>query len=154
MDFRMKSKTLRMLIISQIIIAIIFLFLTIGNEVIDIPHYVFGDAPTSYSQRYGEIGIELSIFIIVIVIQIMLFRKLYIRIRILEGYLPICSKCKKIRNIENQWEQMEKYITQHSLALFSHSICPDCARELYPDLYEDKTQIAQKNSADAKNPHR
>ena len=139
----MKSKTLRRLTISQVIIFLLFLCLTVSNEIIDIPYYVFGDAPTSYSQRLGEIVIELSMFIIVMAIQIALFTVLYKRIRILEGFIPICANCKKIRNEENQWDRMEKYIEQHSLSEFSHSICPDCARELYPHLYpkldKDKT---------------
>jgi hypothetical protein len=134
----MKNKTLRMLTISQVLVILLFLCLTLGNEIIDVPHYVFNDAPTSYSQRSGEITIELSIFFTIMVIQIALFNKLYKRIRVLEGFIPICASCKKIRNAEDQWEQMEKYITQHSLAQFSHSICPDCARQLYPDLYNGK----------------
>jgi hypothetical protein len=134
----MKSKTLRMITISQLTIFSLFLFLTLGNEIIDIPHYVFHDAPTLYSQRTGEIMIELSIFFIVMVIQIALLKNLYKRIRLLEGFLPICANCKKIKNTEDQWEQIEQYITKHSLAQFSHSICPDCARQLYPDLYKDK----------------
>ena len=134
----MKSKTLRMLSISQLVIFLLFLCLTLGNEIIDVPHYVFNDAPTLYSQRFGEIIIELLIFFAVMAIQIVLFKKLYKRIRFLEGFIPICASCKKIRNTEGQWEQMEKYITEHSLARFSHSICPDCARQLYPDLYNDK----------------
>ncbi len=44
----------------------------------------------------------------------------------LQGMLPICSYCKKIRNDENSWEQMESYISEHSHATFSHGICPDC----------------------------
>ena len=139
----MKSKTLRTLTISQVSIFLLFLCLTLTNEIIDIPYYVFGDVPTSYSQRLGEIVIELSIFIIVMAIQIVLLKVLYKRIRILEGFIPICANCKKIRNEENQWERMEKYIEQHSLSEFSHSICPDCVKELYPDLYprlyKDKT---------------
>jgi hypothetical protein len=134
----MKSKSLRMLTISQLAIFLLFLCLTLGNEIIDIPHYVFHDAPTLYSQRSGEIMIELSIFFIVMVIQIMMLKNLYKRIRLLEGFIPICASCKKIKNTEDQWEQIEQYITQHSLAQFSHSICPDCARKLYPELYDDK----------------
>ena len=137
-DFDMKNKTLRMLTISQVLVILLFLCLTLGNEIIDVPHYIFNDAPTSYSQRSGEITIELSIFFTIMVIQIALFNKLYKRIRVLEGFIPICASCKKIRNAEDQWEQLEKYITQHSLAQFSHSICPDCARQLYPDLYKGK----------------
>ena len=49
-----------------------------------------------------------------------------IRVRQLDGLLPICSYCKKIRNDHNYWEQVESYITDHSDAQFSHSICPGC----------------------------
>lgn len=55
-------------------------------------------------------------------------------IKRLQGIIPICSSCKKIRNGDGGWEQLEAYIRQHSDANFSHGICPDCARELYPDL--------------------
>ena len=56
-------------------------------------------------------------------------------VRRLQGMLPICSYCKKIRNDQNSWEQLESYISEHSHATFSHGICPDCrstvvAREL------------------------
>jgi hypothetical protein len=134
----MKSRMIRVLTMSQFIIAMLFLCLTLGNEILDVPHLVFHDAPTSFSQRTGEIIIELSIFFVVMTTQIVLFRKLVKRIRLLEGFIPICAKCKKIRNKEDQWEQIENYIAQHSLAMFSHSLCPDCARELYPDLYQGK----------------
>jgi sigma-B regulation protein RsbU (phosphoserine phosphatase) len=49
-----------------------------------------------------------------------------LRVRQLNGLLPICSYCKKIRNDRNYWEQVESYITDHSDAQFSHSICPGC----------------------------
>jgi len=55
-------------------------------------------------------------------------------IRTLKGLLPICSACKKIRDDEGYWSQMESYIQERSEAEFSHGICPDCAKELYPDL--------------------
>lgn len=140
----MKSKTVRLLIISQAIIVLLFLCLTLGNEIIDIPHYVFNDTPTSFSQRFGEIIIEVFIFFTIMTIQILLFMKLYKRIRFLEGFITICARCKKIRNVEDQWEQIEKYIAQHSLAQFSHSICPDCAKQLYPDIYNEKTKITKR----------
>jgi hypothetical protein len=54
----------------------------------------------------------------------------------LSGMLPICASCKKIRNDEGYWEQIESYIRQHSEAEFSHSICPDCARKLYPEFFK------------------
>ena len=48
------------------------------------------------------------------------------RVKQLQGLLPICSYCKKIRNDRNYWEQVDAYITSHSEAQFSHGICPDC----------------------------
>lgn len=128
--------------ISQLIIVILFLCLTVGNEILDLPHFIFGDKPTSFTQRTGEIFIEVVIFLTVMIIEGLLFKMLYSRIRILEGFLPICASCKKVRH-EEQWEQVEKYIAEHSLARFSHSICPDCARKLYPDIYLDKDQESQ-----------
>ena len=48
------------------------------------------------------------------------------RVRQLQGLLPICSYCKKIRDDQNYWQQVESYISRHSEAQFSHGICPDC----------------------------
>jgi len=58
-------------------------------------------------------------------------------IKKLEGILPICAKCKKIRDDKGNWIQMEKYIRDRSEARFSHSICPECAKKLYPDFVID-----------------
>jgi len=52
----------------------------------------------------------------------------------LQGILPICSSCKKVRTGEGYWKQVESYLQEHSDLLFSHSICPECARKLYGDL--------------------
>jgi len=56
------------------------------------------------------------------------------KVRTLSGLLPICASCKKIRDDKGYWNQIETFIRDHSEAEFSHSICPDCARELYTDL--------------------
>jgi sigma-B regulation protein RsbU (phosphoserine phosphatase) len=53
-------------------------------------------------------------------------------VRKLSGLLPICSSCKKIRDDKGYWKQIEQYISEHSEALFSHGICPDCVKKLYP----------------------
>lgn len=57
-------------------------------------------------------------------------------IKVLQGILPICSNCKKIRDDEGAWKLMEEYISDHSEAEFSHGICQDCLRRLYPDIKE------------------
>ncbi|WP_163337696.1 PleD family two-component system response regulator [Desulfopila sp. IMCC35008] len=61
-------------------------------------------------------------------------RKAHSEIKTLRGMIPICSKCKKIRDDKGFWNQIETYISEHSEAQFTHSICLNCARELYPDL--------------------
>ena len=48
------------------------------------------------------------------------------RVKQLQGLLPICSYCKKIRNDRNYWEQVDAYVASHSQAQFSHGVCPDC----------------------------
>ncbi|MCP4221671.1 MAG: response regulator [bacterium] len=58
----------------------------------------------------------------------------YENIRVLKGFIPICSNCKKVRNDDGFWEQVEVYIRDHSEADFSHSLCPDCVTELYPEF--------------------
>lgn len=52
------------------------------------------------------------------------------------GMLAICSECKKIRNEEGDWQEIERYVREHSQATFSHSLCPTCVKKLYPDLWE------------------
>ena len=52
-------------------------------------------------------------------------------IKTLHGIIPICASCKKIRDDEGAWQQVESYIRDHSDAEFSHGICPDCAKRLY-----------------------
>jgi two-component system, cell cycle sensor histidine kinase and response regulator CckA len=56
------------------------------------------------------------------------------KVRALSGLLPMCASCKKIRNDDGYWEQVETFIRNHSSADFTHSICPQCADRLYPDL--------------------
>jgi DNA-binding response OmpR family regulator len=59
-------------------------------------------------------------------------------IKTLSGMLPICASCKKIRNDTGYWEEVESYVKRHSDADFTHGICPNCARKLYGDLYDDE----------------
>lgn len=55
-------------------------------------------------------------------------------VRTLQGIIPICSYCKKIRRDDNAWQQLETYVSQHSEAKFSHSICPECFKRNFPDI--------------------
>lgn len=60
------------------------------------------------------------------------------KVKVLSGLLPICSSCKKIRNDKGTWESMEVYIRDRSDAEFSHGICPECAKRLYPEHYKNR----------------
>lgn len=66
------------------------------------------------------------------------------RVKLLQGLLPICSYCKKIRDDQNYWQQVEAYIAEHSEAQFSHSICPDCYdTKVIPQLEQLRRQLGQ-----------
>ncbi|HEY3912906.1 MAG TPA: PAS domain S-box protein [Verrucomicrobiae bacterium] len=54
------------------------------------------------------------------------------KVKTLSGLLPICASCKKIRDDKGYWQQLETFVREHSGAEFSHSICPDCMKRLYP----------------------
>jgi CHASE3 domain sensor protein len=56
------------------------------------------------------------------------------QVKVLDGLLPICANCKKIRDDGGYWNQIETYVREHSEADFSHSICPECAARLYPEF--------------------
>ncbi|HOE10917.1 MAG TPA: response regulator [bacterium] len=60
------------------------------------------------------------------------------KVKTLSGVLPICARCKKIRDENGEWTQIEVYIRDRSDVRFNHEICPDCARELYPEICKDE----------------
>jgi len=73
------------------------------------------------------------------------------QIKTLRGLLPICCYCKKIRDDQNYWEQVESYITKHSGAEFTHGICPDCyEKHVVPSLAELESRVAADRKAAAK----
>lgn len=60
------------------------------------------------------------------------------KVKTLRGFIPICASCKKVRDDQGYWSQVEAYISEHSLAEFSHDICPECAKKLYPEYFIEK----------------
>jgi CheY-like chemotaxis protein len=65
-------------------------------------------------------------------------QKALAEIKILRGLIPICASCKRIRNDEGYWEEIESYISDHSEAIFSHGCCPECIAKLYPEFLARK----------------
>ncbi len=59
-------------------------------------------------------------------------------VKILSGLLPICASCKKIRDDQGYWHQVEVYIRNHTDVEFSHGLCPDCARRYYPEFFKEE----------------
>jgi PAS domain-containing protein len=66
-------------------------------------------------------------------------------IKMLSGLLPICSSCKKIRDDDGYWNQLEGYIQNHSIATFTHSVCPECFPKLYPEYAAMQKKNDEKN---------
>jgi hypothetical protein len=98
------------------------------DELWDLPHLIFGAlaTPINFSESIFETILISLLAIIIIFLTHLLLR----RLNYLEGILPVCSFCKKIR-IKNQWVPIERYIREHSEADFSHSVCPECAEQNY-----------------------
>ncbi len=61
-------------------------------------------------------------------------------VKTLSGMLPICAWCKKIRNDEGYWQKIEAYMKSHLDLDFTHSICHDCAKKEYPELYKENKE--------------
>jgi len=63
------------------------------------------------------------------------------KVKLLSGFLPICTSCKKIRDDKGYWNQIESYISNYCDVEFSHGVCPECAKKLYPDFVDDDGNI-------------
>ena len=104
------------------------------NEYFDIPHRVFNFHETPFNTT--ESIIETVIVIILCIFTVLITLKFLNNIKYLEGFLHVCAGCKKIQ-VEDSWIQIEEYISRHSQVKFSHSMCPDCIKEYYPEFYKD-----------------
>jgi len=107
------------------------------NELIDTPNFLFGAERTPVN--WIESIVESVLIAILGGAIIYITHRLFKRMKYLEGILPVCASCKRIRDEQNRWQPIESYIRDRSEAEFSHGICPDCALKLYPEYYkEDK----------------
>jgi ABC-type amino acid transport substrate-binding protein len=120
-------------------------------------HYEYGIAPKVIAKWAGIAAIPIALFILFVIVYNRRLRKEILRreeaekereqvidelksaldnVKQLKGLLPICSACKKIRDDQGYWQQVEEYVTEHSEAEFSHSICPQCMEKIYPEAFE------------------
>jgi hypothetical protein len=92
----------------------------------------------------GSIVLYSVLLLVVTALLTYLFRRFrrdldaaFAQIKTLRGIIPICSNCKKIRDDQGYWNQLETYISKHSDADLSHGICPECVAKLYPEFKQD-----------------
>jgi hypothetical protein len=86
--------------------------------------------PFTYPDLVKNIFALSSTFLIGLIVH-WTIQSLVTKIKVLQGFLPICAKCKKIRDDKGYWNQLELYISKHTDAQFSHSMCPECLKEMY-----------------------
>jgi DNA-binding response OmpR family regulator len=79
-----------------------------------------------------DVGIRMVEMQELLEVQLYRLREALEHIKVLQGILPICSFCKKIRDDKGYWDQVEIYVGKRSNAEFSHSICPECMKKHYP----------------------
>jgi len=123
-----KNAITRRAILYQLIGYGILLFLIFADEVLDFPRNIFGFPATPIN--WVEAVIESSYIIILGAFTVYLTSRFLKEIKFLEGFLPICSHCHKIRD-GKEWASLEEYISHNSEALFSHGICPECEKKYY-----------------------
>ncbi|HPJ71162.1 MAG TPA: hypothetical protein PK636_00585 [bacterium] len=98
------------------------------NELFDLPHLLFNQAPTPVNivESVSESVVVLLLGAFMIGATGVLLK----RIRYLEGFLPVCSFCKKVR-IDGRWIPLDEYVAHNSEAKISHGLCPDCKERYY-----------------------
>ncbi|OPZ22720.1 MAG: hypothetical protein BWZ10_00300 [candidate division BRC1 bacterium ADurb.BinA364] len=121
-----KSAVTTRAIVNQAIGYAVLLFLIIGDELFDFPHTVFGAAATPIN--WTETFIECMYVLLLGSFSLIASYRYLARIKFLEGFIPICSYCKKIRH-DGEWIALEQYIDDHSEAVFSHGLCPECEQK-------------------------
>lgn len=123
-----KEQFIKKIIRVEIIGFLIVILISWLDELLDLPHIFFGASPSPIN--YFESIFESTLIFVIGIIIIFCTHMLLQRLNFLEGILPVCSFCKKIR-IKKQWVPIERYIRDRSEADFSHSVCPECSEQHY-----------------------
>ena len=123
---------------------VLLLGLLWADQTLDFSEAIFGKSQTSGSWL-GACLITAGI----IVIGFITVAHTYVQQKqMLQGFIRVCSYCKKVKIENNAWEQIEKYVMEHSHAEFSHGICPDCYRRVSDELQAEvgNPPLAEKTS--------
>jgi hypothetical protein len=132
---KMKKRILseKIILVELIGFGILILFLWI-DEIFDIPHYIFGSSTTPLNLT--ESIFETTVVLILCFIIVLLTLGLLTRIKSIEGFLPICSSCRKVK-VGNSWIQVDDYIKKYSDAELIDSLCPECTLKQRKSLISD-----------------
>lgn len=101
-----------------------------ADETLDLAYYLLGVRGTL---RWQEALLESGLVFLLGLLTLSLTYRDLARIRYLEGFLSVCSYCKRIR-VGERWVPIEQYVADHSAAFFSHGLCPDCMRREFPEF--------------------
>ncbi len=130
------------LITTTLLIGMVLCILRLVLTVYDI--YVVPEGLALFRKQWVTILLDNNFTLIYFSFVLLNFRKLERDLQkrteeneVLEGLLPICAECKMIRDEKGGWNILEGYISSHSEAQFSHSICPSCIEKLYPDMKDE-----------------
>ncbi len=105
------------------------IFLQWFIEIVDIPSMLFNVEDTPFNWR--ESTVESLVVVALAILTISATSKILKQLKYIEGFLPVCSHCKKIRIEDGRWLPIEQYIAMHSDAVFTHSYCPECMVKYY-----------------------
>jgi hypothetical protein len=97
--------------------------------------YLVWKVPTSWPLEAADTAIDLVVLLVLVQVIGYLTRQRH-EIQVLQGMLPICAFCKKIRDESGGWLQLERYIGERSEASFSHTFCPECGRTHYGEYVD------------------
>ena len=121
------------LIVYQLVAFGILLLLILADEIWEFPHILF--TPTRAHINWDEVIVE-SLYISFLAAGTAFATwRLVHRIRFLEGFMPICAHCKKIK-VEGEWRPVEDVVSSRSEATFTHGFCPECAEQHYGEYLE------------------
>ena len=119
------------IIVYEIVGFCLIIILLWADEIFDIPYHLFGAQATPIN--WIESIIETMCILILGILIIAASLRFMSTIKYLEGFLPVCAYCKKIR-VGDNWIPIEVYISNHSAAVFSHGYCPECKKK-YDEKY-------------------
>jgi hypothetical protein len=135
-----KKAIARRLIFYEIVGFSVTVLMLWANEILDLPHVLFGvkATPINWSESLFETLLVLTLGVCTTFFTWRLLQ----HIKYLEGFLPVCSFCKRIR-LGEDWIPIEDFISKHSEAVFSHGLCPECAAKHYPEIFSEYEQGAE-----------